>query len=105
MPFPCTKCGLCCKNVDKNEVSRHLDRGDGTCKNFDDATHLCRIYETRPLFCRVDAMHTLTRAVRDGGRGPNRESNRELWYYEVAKVCDALCVEAGIPEQSPILRM
>ena len=41
-------------NVSKSPLSRDLDRGDGVCKNFDDSTRLCAIYENRPLICRVD---------------------------------------------------
>lgn len=52
--FTCTKCGLCCKNLDKSMVYAHLDRGDGTCINFDSHSHICKIYSSRPLICRVD---------------------------------------------------
>lgn len=52
--FPCTACGKCCKNVDKSAETAFLDRGDGTCKHFDEKTNLCSIYESRPLVCRVD---------------------------------------------------
>ncbi|WP_323165514.1 YkgJ family cysteine cluster protein [Pseudomonas bubulae] len=52
--FPCIKCGLCCKNLDKSPAYSYLNRGDGTCINFDSVSHLCKIYEVRPLICRVD---------------------------------------------------
>lgn len=52
--FFCTKCGLCCKNLNKATAYAHLDRGDGTCVNFDSISHNCKIYESRPLICRVD---------------------------------------------------
>ncbi|WP_447785728.1 YkgJ family cysteine cluster protein [Pseudomonas germanica] len=52
--FPCTKCGLCCRNLDKSPLYASLDRGDGVCVNFEESTHLCRIYDTRPLICRID---------------------------------------------------
>lgn len=55
--FLCTKCGLCCKNLDKSPIYSYLNRGDGTCVNFDSASHLCKIYEDRPLICRVDAYY------------------------------------------------
>jgi Fe-S-cluster containining protein len=35
-------------------VYAHLDRGDGTCINFDSHSHICKIYSSRPLICRVD---------------------------------------------------
>ena len=31
-----------------------MDRGDGTCKFFDENSRLCTIYRDRPLLCRVD---------------------------------------------------
>ncbi len=53
-PFPCNGCGKCCQNVDKSTLTKFLDRGDGICKNFDESTKLCKIYEYRPLVCRVE---------------------------------------------------
>lgn len=53
-PFPCSGCGLCCRNVDKAEETRGFDRGDGTCRHFIDLTRTCGIYDDRPDICRVD---------------------------------------------------
>lgn len=53
-PFPCDACGLCCRQVGNSEQTTHLDRGDGVCQHFDDETYLCKIYESRPLVCRVE---------------------------------------------------
>lgn len=50
--FMCDKCGECCRNLDKSPVYAELDSGNGVCKYLDG--NLCRIYETRPLLCRVD---------------------------------------------------
>lgn len=36
-----------------------LNRGDGICFHLDEATDLCKIYENRPLVCRVDAGYEL----------------------------------------------
>jgi len=52
--FICTKCGRCCQKIGNSDLTRWLDRGDGTCRNFDETTKRCRIYDTRPLVCRVD---------------------------------------------------
>lgn len=52
--FVCTKCGLCCTHLNRATAYADLDRGDGTCRNFDSINHLCKIYSTRPLICRVD---------------------------------------------------
>ena len=55
--FPCERCGACCQSVGRSEAYRDLDRGDGACRHYDDATHLCRIYDHRPLRCNVDAFY------------------------------------------------
>jgi len=55
--FNCDCCGLCCQNVGKSFLQVDFDRGDGVCKNFDDATKLCKIYKNRPLVCNVDAYY------------------------------------------------
>ena len=55
--FPCTACGQCCKNVHLSEQTNYLNRGDGTCRHFDDESLLCNIYEQRPLICRIEEYH------------------------------------------------
>ena len=52
--FECDKCGLCCQKIYTIPILSYLDRGDGVCKNYDDETKLCKIYENRPLACNVD---------------------------------------------------
>ncbi len=53
--FLCSGCGACCfMAVDKGLMP---DRGDGGCINLDDDMS-CKIYETRPWFCRVDELFT-----------------------------------------------
>lgn len=52
MMFKCDKCGECCRNLDKSEIYKSLDRGDGICKYL--RGNLCSIYDFRPLLCRVD---------------------------------------------------
>ncbi|WP_429182353.1 YkgJ family cysteine cluster protein [Aeromonas salmonicida] len=52
--FPCTTCGKCCRRVYANPETSFLDRGDGVCGYFAEETNLCRIYEQRPLVCRVE---------------------------------------------------
>lgn len=50
--FKCNKCGCCCRHLDKSELYKELDRGDGTCKYLQG--NLCTIYAERPLLCRID---------------------------------------------------
>jgi len=58
-PFPCNGCGRCCQLIDRSPATSAMDRGDGTCRHFDDATRGCTIYATRPLVCRVQDYYTL----------------------------------------------
>lgn len=55
--FPCNRCGLCCSNLDKNSLYKHLDRGDGVCNHLDANKKLCQVYEKRPDICRVTEMY------------------------------------------------
>ncbi len=57
--FKCDKCGKCCKMVGQKSMYKHLDRGDGICRYFDEDTNLCSIYENRPDICNVDKMYEL----------------------------------------------
>ncbi len=50
--FQCERCGQCCRHLDRSEIYKELNRGDGVCIYLKD--NLCSIYETRPLLCRVD---------------------------------------------------
>ncbi len=55
--FPCEKCGLCCQRLHLNALYKDLDRGDGTCKYFDESTLLCAVYTQRPDICNIKTMH------------------------------------------------
>ena len=55
--FPCTQCGLCCQFVDRSDETRFLDRGDGTCKHYDENSRCCKIYNERPEICSVEVMY------------------------------------------------
>jgi uncharacterized protein len=57
--FPCTRCGLCCQHVHMSDETRFLDRGDGTCRHYEDDSRSCAIYAERPDICRVDLQYTL----------------------------------------------
>jgi Fe-S-cluster containining protein len=63
-PFPCTQCGLCCRNVHLAEQTQHLDRGDGACRHYSDANKHCLIYDSRPDICRVDQQYQMHYADR-----------------------------------------
>ena len=50
--FECSKCGNCCKHLERSELYKELDRGDGICRYLSDS--ICTIYDKRPLLCRID---------------------------------------------------
>ena len=52
MIFECKQCGNCCRHLDRSELYKDLDRGDGVCRYLKD--NLCSIYEDRPLLCRIE---------------------------------------------------
>lgn len=57
--FPCNRCGACCRNVRLAKETESLDRGDGCCQHYDDASKQCGIYAERPSICRVDEQYAI----------------------------------------------
>jgi Fe-S-cluster containining protein len=60
MSFPCSGCGCCCKRVGKAIETYGIDfpykvDASGTCEMLDEE-YLCKVYEDRPLICRVDEL-------------------------------------------------
>ena len=55
--FVCSQCGLCCRQIGRVSELEALDRGDGVCRYLEN--NLCQIYETRPMFCRVEEMYEM----------------------------------------------
>ncbi len=58
-PFPCDKCGACCRHVNRAKETQFLDRNDGICRYYDENNKLCTIYLERPDICRVDKQYDL----------------------------------------------
>lgn len=56
--FICTKCGLCCRNIDKIPELADFQKGDGVCIHLSD-DNLCNIYSTRPDICNVEKMYEI----------------------------------------------
>lgn len=54
--FQCSKCGECCKHIDRIPMLAEFDSGNGICMHLKD--NLCNIYSSRPEVCRVDAMYS-----------------------------------------------
>lgn len=79
--FPCTGCGLCCKNISNIVELKDFDLGNGVCKHYDMKQNICKIYETRPDICRVDKMFNIKY---------NKHFTKMDFYIENAKVCNEL---------------
>lgn len=57
--FECSKCGICCKLLDKSPLYQNLHFGNGVCKFLNQDTNLCTIYESRPVLCNVNKVYEL----------------------------------------------
>lgn len=79
--FPCTSCGLCCRNIQSIVELKEYDLGNGTCKYFDIDNNSCTIYDDRPDICRVDKMFDIHF---------NQYFTREEFYMKNAEVCNAM---------------
>lgn len=55
--FECTKCGICCRNIDKIPELSDFHKGDGVCIHLEN--NLCNIYSNRPDVCNVGKMYEL----------------------------------------------
>lgn len=53
--FYCSRCGLCCKHIDKIPQLSEYHDGDGICRYLVD--NKCSIYESRPDICNVDYVY------------------------------------------------
>ena len=56
MDFQCSKCGSCCRRAGQLNIMPQRD--DGACVHLS-IDNSCKIYETRPDFCRVSNMAIL----------------------------------------------
>ena len=55
-PYPCERCGDCCRHVDLIDEMKCFDRGDGVCKHLT-ADNLCEIYLERPPLCNGEYVY------------------------------------------------
>ncbi len=53
MSFPCTRCGLCCQQIQHVAELKNFHSGDGVCFHYRQG-HGCAIYQQRPMECRID---------------------------------------------------
>ena len=52
--LPCAICGKCCRKVGSSVETQFLDRGDSVCRYLNEQTNFCKIYQDRPIVCRVE---------------------------------------------------
>ena len=74
MNYPCTKCGACCRRIDKSiEHVKRLQKINerfkaisdfpytfdktGRCENLQD-DNTCKVYDHRPAICKLDVWFT-----------------------------------------------
>ena len=86
--FACDCCGCCCRNLNKSEICKHLDRGDGVCRYLEQ--NLCTIYETRPWFCRVDDCYEAF-FEQDMSREEYYRLNEEICKKLKEEECESVC--------------
>lgn len=53
--FPCDMCGMCCRHINRTDMLKEYDTGNGICKYLKD--NKCSIYANRPDICNVDLMY------------------------------------------------
>ena len=94
--FPCTQCGLCCKQVGKALQANFQDplttfllskfpykaKEDGSCEMLKD--NLCTVYEDRPLICNIKLLSKFFNGT------------TEEYYRIVAEVCNKSINEADL---------
>jgi len=51
--FPCSKCGMCCRNLSMSSLYNDLHDGSGICRHLNTYTNLCTIYNDRPEKCNI----------------------------------------------------
>lgn len=56
--FICTRCGFCCRNIDKIPELSEFHKGDGVCIHLSE-DNLCNIYMNRPDICNTEKMYEL----------------------------------------------
>jgi len=94
MKFPCQKCSLCCRHIDR-AVNLFTEAGfdikfpykwtDGVCEMLKD--NLCSVYENRPLICNVD-------------RYIKENKINKHWFYKLnIEACNRLMDEAGLDQK------
>ena len=94
--FKCLRCGACCKLVGLSiipEIAALAKKDSDECKYLS-SDNLCSIYETRPLYCRVDECY-------DQSEDYSKIYTREEWYKKNHEFCKFYRNMLGIKEPTP----
>lgn len=91
--FPCSSCGLCCRNIDKVKELREFDLGNGTCKYLDIVSNSCVIYDTRPDICNIAIMYN---------KQYKQHFQKKEFYILNANICNHLQKEYSLHEKFKI---
>jgi Fe-S-cluster containining protein len=91
--FLCSGCGACCRQIATKGLMP--DRGDGACINLHEDNKTCKIYETRPLLCRVDDLFSKMKDYK-----PSLDQKK--WNIYNTRMCHSLIDEHGISEEYKI---
>ena len=96
--FPCTQCGLCCKNIGnilsnysifptviQDLVKRfpYKVNEDGSCSKLN-SDNFCSVYDNRPIMCNINLMGQLL------------QQSQADWHRKQADVCNELISNAGL---------
>lgn len=93
MSFPCTRCGLCCQNIDKVEQLSSYHNGNGICFYYDSEIG-CKIYENRPDACRIDDAYS---------KYFSELISFEDYYQKNAEICNQLQEEKQMEEKFRVI--
>jgi len=86
MIFPCTRCGLCCRNIKYIEALRAWDNGSGICKYLTE-NNFCQIYYKRPLICNIDESYNQLFA---------KIMSKQDFYQQNVEACNAMQQTVGM---------
>jgi len=101
MTYPCTKCGLCCKQLGAVLDNKHLldmkkqvlldsfpykVDSNGACSMLGD-DGLCTVYDHRPIICNIEHMITLYKL------------DQSEYYKTCADSCNILIKKTGLSKE------
>jgi uncharacterized protein len=87
--FPCTECGICCKNINLIPELSQYDLGNGTCQYLGIDLR-CTAFELRPYICQSKAIYIK--------QYHDKIAYKDFMYLS-AKVCTTLQKAWGIDEK------